>query len=349
MKTVICNHNAALILILVGFHLLLFLSSELVLVLILSDIIIVWIVLRFGLSHTSMNETMSNSYLIYYVIIPSAPLLVFSFYDWFTRGSSTLYKCYASYPDFLNYTTYYKWVLLLSRLAKLPVFIFHYWLPKAHVQASTTLSMVLARLSLKVRLLIASHLVVTYNVTLHENTALIIVLLMGLMVSTYTRTNAPDLKVFLAYCSVSHMTLSAIGLVMISGMCFKGAWLIRLGHCISSPLLFFVAGNAQYKVHSRVLQLSKGTKISTRRLIILVLLLIDLPFPPSFSFWGELMLLSSVYSSLNYLSILLLIPLVILLRGYEFIYTTLKYSVCSSLSSIMSVTTTILIFRTLIS
>merc|ERR1712243_280473 len=144
-----------------------------------------------------------------------------------------------------------QFIILISRLAKLPVYRMHYWLPKAHVQAPTVLSMVLAGLSLKVRLVILSFLLTSVNLSNRLVNTAIFCLIIGMYLSTMTRALSVDTKVFLAYCSVSHMTIRCVRLLTYVVWRFIRAWLVGLRHCLSSPLLFYLAGNMQYSTHSR--------------------------------------------------------------------------------------------------
>merc|ERR1712055_682306 len=103
-------------------------------------------------------------------------------------------------------------LILISRLAKLPVYRLHYWLPKAHVQAPTILSIILARLSLKVRLVILSFLLTNLNLSNTLLNVAIFCLVIGIYLSCITRALSVDTKVFLAYCSVSHITIGCVRL-----------------------------------------------------------------------------------------------------------------------------------------
>merc|ERR1712183_577725 len=125
-------------------------------------------------------------------------------------------------------------------------------LPKAHVQAPTILSIILARLSLKVRLVILSFLLTSLNLSSTLLNVTIFCLIIRIYVSCITRALSLDTKVFLAYCSVSHITIRYVRLFSYVVWRFIRAWIIRLGHCLSSPLMFYLAGNMQYATHSRI-------------------------------------------------------------------------------------------------
>lgn len=344
IKPILSSSSPLIISLLIFFHRVAFLTSDIIIVLLISDVIICWITLRFRLNHTSIKELTSNMYLVYYVMIPSTPLLIIVLSEYFKRKSMSLISYYGidSLITFRGART--RFLILLSGLAKLPVFRLHYWLPKAHVQAPTILSIILARLSLKIRLFVTSFVIINTSIPIAVITNIVAVLLVRMLVSTYTRTSATDSKVFLAYCSVSHITRRCIGIRLIAILSFKRAWLIRLRHCLSSPLLFYIARNTQYGTRSRVLLPSKRIKLRWARIILLILLLIDLPFPPTFSFWREVTLLTTLHCIYSLLSCFIIISLVVLLRRYEQIFTNIRGYMCTSVIArfIRSVLTLIL-------
>jgi len=103
-------------------------------------------------------------YLIVYAILGSIPLLamVIRFYwqayvcFFFINGFNYL----ISYQVHLHWMVFYGMmktnlcgvIFLLGFLIKLPIFGVHIWLPKAHVEATTEGSMILARILLKMGL-----------------------------------------------------------------------------------------------------------------------------------------------------------------------------------------------------
>nr|BBB04276.1 NADH dehydrogenase subunit 4 [Salpa thompsoni] len=330
LKPILSSSSPLIMSMLIFLHGIAFLTSDMMVVLLLSDIMICWITLGFGLNHTSMKELTSNMYLVYYVMIPSTPLLMMILSEYFKGKSTSLISYYGMDSLIIFNGAGMGLLILLSGLAKLPVFGLHYWLPKAHVQAPTILSMILAGLSLKIGLFVTSFVIVSTLMPLAVITNIICVLLIGMLVSTYTGTSAADSKVFLAYCSVSHMTGGCIGVGLMAILSFKGAWLIGLGHCLSSPLLFYIAGNTQYGTGSRIMMPSKGIKLGWAGVILLMLLLMDLPFPPTFSFWGEVTLLTTLHCMYSLLSCFMIISLVVLLRGYEQMFTNMRGYMCTS-------------------
>jgi len=223
--------------------------------------------------------------------------------------------------------------MLLSRIAKLPAFRFHYWLPKAHVQASTPLSINLAGLSLKIRLIITSFLFLFLNVLPLTRKVFSYLLLLGLTVRSFILLNATDSKVFLAYSSVVHMSTARLGLILIIQESAIRGWLIRLRHCISSPILFYLARNTQYSQRSRTIKPSTSIKFQWIMLFVLVFLLLDLPFPPTFSFWREVLIITNLFAVAGFICCLLFLPFISILRGYELFFQNKKIIFCQGITA----------------
>ena len=130
---------------------------------------------------------------------------------------------------------------------------------------------------------------------------------------------------------VSHITIRLFSYVVWR---FIRAWMVRLGHCLSCPLIFYLAGDIQYATHSRNCLQAKGNKFTWCYILLLVFMLIDLPFPPVFSFWRELSILSGLFNSYTYFRVWIVVSLTVLLRSYEQYYVRIQRFFCSSLITI---------------
>lgn len=331
LKHVITENKSDILLILILLHLVAFMSDELIVLLLISDFMLCWLCLRFRLYHRTFRSLVSNVYLIFYVLIPSVPLLVFALIDQSKIHDLSLRK--SSLLWFL---------LLLAGLAKLPVFRSHYWLPKAHVQATTFISMLLAGLSLKVGLVLVT--VVTQRIEPDTSRCILVLLLIfGISTACYIRVCSVDFKVFLAYCSVGHITIAAVALSIVDSIRIKGAWLIGIRHCLSSPLLFSIVGLSQSITRNRTNLPISRVKTNAVTIILLVALLVDLPFPPVFPFFRELICLGTSYIYIRLPSSVLVLGLIMLLRRYEAIYQSLRRWVTpTSVASVLGVLFTLI-------
>lgn len=345
VKSILNSESPLLILGLIILHIAAFINDDIVVVLLISDFILCWITLRFGLNHNSNKELVSNIYLIFYVVLPSAPLLFTIITEWHERKAEAAFITYRDDFVLCTYNEFFILLLMISGIAKLPVYRLHHWLPKAHVQAPTILSITLARLSLKVGLIVVSYVLFYCLFSWIFLKFLVNLFLIGLVISVYIRISCADSKVFLAYCSVSHISVRAIGIALIILDSFNRAWLLRLRHCLSSPLLFYICRNSQYSLITRIIKPNQRIKITKIAILLLLILLLDLPFPPIFSFWREVTIVQCLASTIRVLSCLIIPPIIILIRRYEGVYLSFREYMCSALYTLYIACFFVLVFR----
>merc|ERR1711953_219209 len=95
----------------------------------------------------------------------------------------------------------YCWALLvylsvLTFFSKLPIYGLHYWLPKAHVECYVVRSVVLARLLLKLGV-----------PAVRSGVEVVLLRLLATVLALYAGLNTGDFKVWVAFSSITHMTL----------------------------------------------------------------------------------------------------------------------------------------------
>jgi NADH-quinone oxidoreductase subunit M len=144
-------------------------------------------------------------------------------------------------------------MITLGFLIKLPSIPFHTWLPDAHVEAPTAVSVVLAGLLLKVgaygllRIVIPvfPDLVVQYAFPLS------VIGLISLIYGALNALGSSDLKRLVAYSSVSHMGYVVLGFAALTAEGLSGSLFQTLSHGIISPLLFLLVGVIYDRAHNR--------------------------------------------------------------------------------------------------
>lgn len=143
--------------------------------------------------------------------------------------------------------------LLLGFLIKLPAIPFHTWLPDAHVEAPTAVSVVLAGLLLKVGayglfrflLPIFPELMVQYAYPLAFAG------LFSIIFGALNAMGSPDLKRLVAYSSISHMGFIVLGLSALTVEGMTGALYQTISHGLISPFLFLIVGVIYDRTHDR--------------------------------------------------------------------------------------------------
>jgi len=152
-------------------------------------------------------------------------------------------------------------LFLVGFLVKLPSFPFHTWLPDAHVQAPTPISMILAGVLLK----IGGYGMIRLAWPLAPAGALdwsYVVAALGVFSILYGALAAmaqTDFKKLVAYSSISHMgyvTLGMAAMNLAGGAGYyaygvNGAMYMMLAHGITSAAMFFLVGVIYDRAHTR--------------------------------------------------------------------------------------------------
>jgi len=214
--------------------------------------------------------------------------------------------------EWLNYRILLRYFFVGSFIVKFPIFGFHYWLPVAHVEASTVGSILLAGVLLKlgsvglVYVIMYLKFIVKFHwLALRVRLTMLIILRLR------------DLKIMIAYSSVAHISIVFYILILGYRVGKKGRVYIIFYHGFISPLIFWVVGMlAWWKTRS--LLVVKMISFSYIFLLVLFLLfIINISFPPFIGFIREILILKVLV--LNYW-VLGVIIIAILFRCYYNVY-----------------------------
>ena len=144
-------------------------------------------------------------------------------------------------------------LLIIAFAIKLPVFPFHTWLPDAHTDAPTAVSVMLAGVLLKMggygmlRVTFTILPDVARDASLWLGAFAVVNILYGAVV-TMVQT---DLKRLIAYSSVSHMGYVLLGISALGTVGLTGAGMQMFTHGVITGLLFVLVGMVYDRTHTR--------------------------------------------------------------------------------------------------
>ncbi|MEP1097524.1 MAG: NADH-quinone oxidoreductase subunit M [Cyclobacteriaceae bacterium] len=191
--------------------------------------------------------------------------------------------------------------ILIGFGIKLPMVPVHTWLPDAHVEAPTPISVVLAGLLLKVSAY--GFFRIAYGIfpdMAVEYSSLIAVL--GVVSILYGGMNAlaqNDLKRMVAYSSVSHMGFVLVGLATVSTEGASGSLFYMISHGLISPALFIIAGVIYDRTNNRQIEHFSGlaSKMPIYTFFVVIFFFAGLGLPGLSGFVGELMVLIGAFNA----------------------------------------------------
>ncbi|BAZ04472.1 NAD(P)H-quinone oxidoreductase subunit 4 [Calothrix sp. NIES-3974] len=134
--------------------------------------------------------------------------------------------------------------LLIAFGVKLAIFPLHTWLPDAHGEASSPVSMVLAGVLLKMGGygLIRLNMEVLADAHIYFAPVLAILGVVNIVYGALNSFAQTNMKRRLAYSSVSHMGFVLLGLASFTDLGVNGAMLQMISHGLIAAVLFFLAG-----------------------------------------------------------------------------------------------------------
>jgi NADH-quinone oxidoreductase subunit M len=143
--------------------------------------------------------------------------------------------------------------LFIGFAIKLPSVPVHTWLPDAHVEAPTPISMILAGVLLKMGGYGFLRLCYPIFPTAGETWAftLAVIGVVSILYGALCAMAQTDFKKLVAYSSVSHMGYVLLGIAVMTQAGFQGAMFQMIAHGISSPMCFFLVGVIYERAHHR--------------------------------------------------------------------------------------------------
>jgi len=196
--------------------------------------------------------------------------------------------------------------LLIAFGVKLAIFPMHTWLPDAHGEASSPVSMILAGVLLKMGAygLIRLNLEILSDAHVYFAPVLAILGVVNIIYGALNSFAQSNMKRRLAYSSVSHMGFVLLGIASFTDLGISGAMLQMISHGLIASLLFFLAGMTYDRTHTMAMNEMGGIGQAMPKVFTLftVAALASLALPGMSGFVGELSVFvgiatSDIYSS----------------------------------------------------
>lgn len=154
------------------------------------------------------------------------------------------------------------WIMFLGFAIKVPIIPFHTWLPHAHVQAPTAVSVILAGVLLKM----GSYGFIRISFPIFPHAAADyanIIALLGLLSilhGAFCALAQSDVKKLVAYSSVSHMGFVMLGLSSMTIQGVNGAVMQMFNHGTSTAMMFLLIGILYERSHHRYIIKPDGSR-----------------------------------------------------------------------------------------
>lgn len=144
-------------------------------------------------------------------------------------------------------------LLLVGLFIKIPIFPFHTWLPDAHVEASTPISVMLAGVLLK----LGTYGLLKFGIGLFFEAWVVVAPWLALLAAisalygAFAAIAQQDMKKVVAYSSIAHMAYILLAASATTSLSLEAAVCQMISHGLISALLFLLVGVVYKKTGSR--------------------------------------------------------------------------------------------------
>jgi len=252
--------------------------TNLIIIYIMYEIVLIPIVLIIIFWGSQPERISASNYLLIYGILPAYVLLRLICWDQSESINLIILK------------NEYQWLRIfisVSILVKAPLYGFHAWLPRAHVEAPILGSVLLAGLLLKIGTIGYLRLLpIRSDVT---NQLLSLIIILGTSLCGFIRFCQSDLKSYIAFRSIIHINFLLWAIERWYTNSLEARWVIGWVHGFVSSLMFVIRGLLIHTSFTRLTIVNSFQIISRRYLCWITLLIANYNVPPSIGFNAELL------------------------------------------------------------
>ena len=238
-----------------------------------------------------VERIQASFYLLIYTLVGSLPLLFF-FLIIFDKYSLDWLSLFFINNSFNLISFFIILILGLAFFIKLPLYGLHLWLPKAHVEAPVTGSMVLAAVLLKLSLYGFYRCFSIILIRVYLRTFFLVLLYWGAILRRIICFRQTDIKSIIAYSSIRHIGIIIGGFFLFNQLAIKGSFIIIIVHGFCSSSLFYLVNFHYERTFSRQIFNNRGQLVFFKFIGVFWLLLLSVNFsaPPFISLVGEILI-----------------------------------------------------------
>lgn len=252
-------------------------------------------------------------------------ILLLHYYNFISNGilSAVFSEINASsIPDYIQYLI--SICLLIGFGVKLPIIPLHTWLPDAHTNAPTPVSMILAGILLKT----GAYGIYRFNYETLSDAfitiapVLAVFALINIIYTAFVAYAQTDIKRIVAYSSISNMGLILLGLCAINKIGLSASVFHMVAHALVTCGLFMIAGIVYLRCRNRDIKSLSGIAVVMPRLFgfAMVIVLASIGIPAFAPFISEILTmigaLNADFSDVLKLVSVFSLPLLILSSCY---------------------------------
>nr|APZ75607.1 NADH dehydrogenase subunit 4 [Auplopus sp. SJW-2017] len=256
----------------------------------------------------SKERTLSSMYMLMYTMLGSLPLFMTIFLFYKINNSIEWNFLILFNMENINFIIYFN--MIIAFLIKIPVFGFHIWLPKAHVEAPVYGSMILASIVLKMGMMgLMRMMMISLDSVKKFNMMIMNILILGTLMISILCLMQSDMKSIVAYSSVVHMGIGTISIMTLYKWGYSGGMVMMIGHGLCSSAMFYLVNVFYSRSSTRIIFLNKGNININPSMVFLwfIACIGNMGAPISLNFFSELMMTNTIISWSKFMVLFLIL------------------------------------------